>query len=107
MNKLISGAERWLKAGTEYAVPEMLPLPRKWYKDWEQETCNGSARGLTDANIDEGESAVTPLASSCACCIFTGTRELKVSCLNGSFPGVIRHAIGGAMQLLVHVWASN
>jgi hypothetical protein len=64
LNNLISCAERWLTPGTEYAVPEMLPLPREWYKDWEQGTRNGSERGLTDADIDEGESASSPLASS-------------------------------------------
>ncbi|CAL8464666.1 g4201 [Coccomyxa elongata] len=48
--------ERWLTPGAEYAVPEMLPLPREWYKDWEEGTRNGSAKGLTDADIDEGDS---------------------------------------------------
>ena len=65
---LISCAERWLMAGTGYAMPEMLPMPREWYKKWEQGTRNGSGRGLTDANVDEVESAVPPLASTA--CIF-------------------------------------
>ena len=29
----LSAAERWLTPGTEYAVPEKLPLPADWYKD--------------------------------------------------------------------------
>lgn len=47
--------ERWLTPGTEYAVPEKLPLPRDWYKEWEEGTRGGAAQGLTDADIDEGQ----------------------------------------------------
>lgn len=43
----------------------MLPLPREWYKDWEEGSRNGSAKGLTDADIDEGQSRPT---IGCPCC---------------------------------------
>jgi hypothetical protein len=54
-------AERWLTPGTEYAVPEKLPLPREWYRDWDAiaAATNGAARGPTDANIDDGTGPCT------------------------------------------------
>lgn len=50
-------ADRWLTPGTEYAIPEKLPLPRDWYKHWDaiEAGAKGSVTGLTDADIDDGE----------------------------------------------------
>lgn len=53
-------AERWLTPGTEYAVPEKLPLPREWYKDWETNADAGENGAMTGADVDE--------SSKCACC---------------------------------------
>lgn len=33
--------ERWLVPGTEYAVPEKLPLPRDWYTEREADVAAG------------------------------------------------------------------
>ena len=40
---LASHAERWLTPGTEYAVPEKLPLPAEWYKDWDASSADVDA----------------------------------------------------------------
>ncbi|KAK9916187.1 hypothetical protein WJX75_009837 [Coccomyxa subellipsoidea] len=84
--------ERWLTAGTEYAVPEMLPLPREWYKDWEQGTRNGSARGLTDDDIDKGDSMrpkrYFPFAEGPRNCV--GQNLAKVSLL-GTMATLMQH----------------
>jgi hypothetical protein len=49
-------SERWLTPGTEYAIPEKLPLPRDWYNNWDAiaAATNGAATGLTEADIDDG-----------------------------------------------------
>ena len=55
---LATCAERWLTPGTEYAIPEKLPLPREWYKGWDLSSpsaTTGAAIGLTEA--DMGDSA--------------------------------------------------
>ena len=47
-------AERWLTPGTEYAVPEKLPLPREWYKGWDLSSpsaAKGTSIGLTEADM--------------------------------------------------------
>jgi hypothetical protein len=44
-------AERWLTPGTEYAIPEKLPLPREWYKDWDTD---GSAAAASSAAVGSG-----------------------------------------------------
>jgi hypothetical protein len=47
-------SERWLTTGTEYAVPEKLPLPRKWYNDWESAATNGATgNGAGGTDVDE------------------------------------------------------
>lgn len=46
-------------------MPEMLPLPREWYKEWEEGTRNRSATGLTEADIDEGQSTSVALLTTC------------------------------------------
>jgi hypothetical protein len=50
-----------LTPGTEYAVPEKLPLPPEWYKDWEREgSAGGSSAGeaatMTGADVDDSSS---------------------------------------------------
>ncbi len=50
-------AERWLTPGTEYAVPEMLPLPREWYKDWERDGSDGVASSSAAGGTDVDESS--------------------------------------------------
>ena len=51
-------AERWLTPGTEYAVPEKLPLPREWYKGWDLSAPAApgtAASGLTEADMGDSE----------------------------------------------------
>ena len=58
-------AERWLTPGTEYAVPEKLPLPREWYSEWDRNgACaaptNGTAStGAGGTDVDESSERVT------------------------------------------------
>ncbi len=54
-------ADRWLTLGAEYAVPEKLPLPREWYRDWDAIKA-GTVTGLTEADIDEGAYFICPCA---------------------------------------------
>ena len=54
-------AERWLTPGTEYAVPEKLPLPREWYQGWDLSSPaapGGAASGLTEADMGDSEHAM-------------------------------------------------
>ena len=46
-------AERWLTPGTEYAVPEKLPLPKEWYSSWEAAAA-GDKGGDTSQAPDMG-----------------------------------------------------
>ncbi|KAK9904844.1 hypothetical protein WJX75_003698 [Coccomyxa subellipsoidea] len=53
--------ERWLTTGTEYAVPEKLPLPRKWYNDWESAATNGATgNGAGGTDVDESGNSKRP-----------------------------------------------
>ena len=61
-------AERWLTPGTEYAVPEKLPLPREWYKGWDLSSPTapgGAARGLTEADMGDSEHADLAFKPTC------------------------------------------
>ncbi|EIE19060.1 cytochrome P450 [Coccomyxa subellipsoidea C-169] len=84
--------ERWLTPGTEYAVPEKLPLPREWYKEWEEGTHTGATRGLTDADINEGDSMrpkrYFPFAEGPRNCV--GQNLAKVSLL-GTMATLMQH----------------
>ncbi len=58
-------AERWLTPGTEYAVPEKLPLPKDWYTDIETEAIARGADKLMSiaslpANYEFNESSELP-----------------------------------------------
>ena len=61
-------AERWLTPGTEYAIPEKLPLPQEWYKGWDLSSPaapGGAASGLTEADMGDSEHAVPDSKPSC------------------------------------------
>ncbi len=50
--------ERWLIPGTEYAVPEKLPLPRAWYTERDGDVAAGAdgvpSHGAADGiDVDE------------------------------------------------------
>ena len=41
--------------GTEYAVPEKLPLPKEWYKNWDLDRMSSQASaGSTETMDTEG-----------------------------------------------------
>ena len=56
-------AERWLTPGTEYAVPEKLPLPREWYTDMETEAVSAAAGPLMSMESIPANMDVTDLAA--------------------------------------------
>ncbi|CAL5224557.1 g7259 [Coccomyxa viridis] len=53
--------ERWLTPGTEYAVPEKLPLPKEWYKNWDLDRMSSQASaGSTETMDTEGSDSRRP-----------------------------------------------
>ena len=61
-------AERWLTPGTEYAVPEKLPLPREWYSGWDLSSPaapGGAASGLTEADMGDSKHAILAVKPAC------------------------------------------